>query len=292
MRSVLTQGLYDPANEHDACGFGFLANIDGRKTHAIVQRGITALERLIHRGACGCDPETGDGAGLLLQIPHALFADEAERLGFELPTPGAYGVAMMFMPHAKDDRAACRQALERYVQAEGQKLLGWRDVPQDSAALGWLAREGEPVVEQAFVARQGDLDTDAFERKLLVIRKQVEHAIAASDLEEKEQFYIASLSARTIVYKGLIMAYNIEKYYADLADERFVTALALIHQRYSTNTLPVPIYLPQRRDQHPARQPQQHAVSRTPPRQPAFRRRYQKAGADSHAGGERQCEFR
>jgi glutamate synthase domain-containing protein 2/glutamate synthase domain-containing protein 1/glutamate synthase domain-containing protein 3 len=235
---VSTKGLYEPAYEHDACGFGFVANIDGRKTHEIVRRGITVLENLAHRGACGCDPETGDGAGLLFQTPHRLFAEEAEKLGFTLPEPGAYAAGMAFLPHSTADRAACKQMVEKFVAAEGQRLLGWREVPRNSAALGWLAREGEPVVEQIFIERGKGLDTDAFERKLLVIRKQIERAVAGSGLEQAGGCYFPSLSARTIVYKGLMQAAQIDKYYLDLSDERFETAIALIHQRYSTNTMP------------------------------------------------------
>ena len=238
MRSVSTRGLYDPFYEHDACGFGFVANIDGRRTHDIVRRGIVVLENLVHRGACACDPETGDGAGLLLQTPHKFFAEESEKLGFELPEPGAYAVAMIFLPHAKGDREVCIQIIESFVVEEGQSLLGWRDVPRNADALGWLARDREPVIQQVFIKRAEGLDTDAFERKLLVIRKQIERAVEDAGIERAEQFYIPSMSARTIVYKGLMLAYQIDQYYLDLSDERFETAIALIHQRYSTNTLP------------------------------------------------------
>ncbi len=238
MRSVSPRGLYDPFYEHDACGFGFVANIDGRQSHDIVRRGITVLEDLVHRGACGCDPETGDGAGLLLQIPHKFFAEESEKLGFELPEPGAYAASMVFLPHATDDRDICVKIMEKFISEEGQSLLGWRDVPRNADALGWLAREREPVIQQVFIKRAQGLDTDAFERKLLVIRKQIERAVATSGIEQAEQFYIPSMSARTIVYKGLMLAYQIDDYYLDLSDERFETAIALIHQRYSTNTLP------------------------------------------------------
>ena len=238
MRSASPRGLYDPLYEHDACGFGFVANIDGRRTHDIVRRGIVVLENLVHRGACGCDPETGDGAGLLLQIPHKFFAEESEKLGFELPEQGAYAVAMVFLPHAKGDRELCLRVIEKFVLDEGQSVLGWRDVPRNAEALGWLAREREPVIQQIFIARAKGLDTDAFERKLFVIRKQIERAVAASGIEHLAQFYIPSMSARTIVYKGLMLAYQIDEYYLDLSDERFETAIALIHQRYSTNTLP------------------------------------------------------
>jgi glutamate synthase (NADPH/NADH) large chain len=238
MRPISTSGLYEPFYEHDACGFGFVANIDGRKTHEIVRRGITVLENLVHRGACGCDPETGDGAGLLFQLPHRFFAEEAEKLGFTLPEPGAYAAGMVFLPHATSDRATFKQIVEKFIAAEGQTLLGWREVPKNSDALGWLAREGEPVIEQVFIKRAKGLDTDGFERKLLVIRKQIERAVTASGMEQAFQCYFPSLSARTIVYKGLMMAQQIAGYYLDLSDERFESAIALMHQRYSTNTLP------------------------------------------------------
>ncbi len=238
MRTVSTKGLYEPSYEHDACGFGFVANVDGRKSHEIVRRGITVLENLVHRGACGCDPDTGDGAGLLFQLPHRFFAEEAEKLGFTLPEPGAYAAGMVFMPHAAADRAAFKQIVDKFIAAEGQTLLGWREVPRNSDALGWLAREGEPVIEQVFIKRAKGLDTDAFERKLLVIRKQIEREVAASGMEQAAQCYFPSLSARTIVYKGLMLAQQIDGYYLDLSDERFESAIALMHQRYSTNTLP------------------------------------------------------
>ena len=211
MRSVSTRGLYDPFYEHDACGFGFVANIDGRRTHDIVRRGIVVLENLVHRGACACDPETGDGAGLLLQTPHKFFAEESEKLGFELPEPGAYAVAMIFLPHAKGDREVCIRIIESFVVEEGQSLLGWRDVPRNADALGWLARDREPVIQQVFIKRAEGLDTDAFERKLLVIRKQIERAVEDAGIERAEQFYIPSMSARTIVYKGLLPPHQIDQ---------------------------------------------------------------------------------
>lgn len=238
MRSASPKGLYDPFTEHDACGFGFVANIDGRKEHKIVRRGIQVLERLVHRGACGCDPETGDGAGLLFQTPDLLFREICPELGIELPDAGEYAVGMIFMPLDEAERTACRESVEKFIAAEGQELLGWRSVPVNSDALGWLAKEGEPIIEQVFIKSSGCADTDVFECKLLLVRKQIEHEIAASGLKEADAFYICSLSARTIVYKGLIMADQISNYYLDLSDDRFQTAIALCHQRYSTNTLP------------------------------------------------------
>ncbi len=238
MRSISREGLYDPRYEHDACGVGFVANIDGHVSHAIVRQGIQVLENLVHRGACGCDPDTGDGAGMLLQLPHHFFAEEAEKLGFSLPGAGAYAVGMIFVPSKAKDRKACMKVFEKAVADEGQTFLGWREVPRDSSAIGWLARENEPVILQAFVKREQGLDVEGFERKLYVIRRLAENGVRLSDLETKCQFYVASLSARTIVYKGLMLAHQMDRYYPDLSQEKFQSCLALVHQRYSTNTLP------------------------------------------------------
>ncbi len=238
MRSISTEGMYVPFYEHDACGFGFVANIDGEQSHSVVLQGIQVLEHLVHRGASGCDPDTGDGAGLLFQLPHTLFATVAEELSFEFPGAGAYGVGMVFMPHDAGDRALCRRIIERTLGDEGQIHLAWRDVPRDSSALGWLAREGEPVIEQVFIKRGNGLDQGAFERKLYVIRKEIEREVYSSKIAQKAQFYIASFSSQTICYKGLMLAHQIHKYYADLSNELFRSAIALCHQRYSTNTLP------------------------------------------------------
>ncbi len=238
MREFSTQGLYDPRFEHDACGVGFVANINGKQTHKIVNQGIQVLGNLAHRGATGCDPKTGDGAGMIVQIPHAFFAEKADDLGFELPTPGRYAIGMVFLPHDKKAREAAKSILNRTIEDEGQVLLGWRDVPRDSSALGWLARENEPVIQQVFVQSQDCLDVDGFERILYVIRKVAEHAVRDSDIPSKEQFYVPSLSARTIVYKGLMLADQMGNYYEDISDESFHSAFALVHQRYSTNTMP------------------------------------------------------
>jgi len=238
MSTICPGGLYDPRFEHDACGVGFVVNIDGSATHAIIQQGIQVLENLVHRGACGCDPDTGDGAGMLVQLPHAFFARVAPSLEFDLPEPGAYAVGMVFLPSKTRDRMACKKIIEESVRDEGQTVLGWRDVPRDSSALGWLARQNEPVIHQVFVRREMGLDIEGFERVLLVIRKVIENTIRNSAIQSKDQFYIASLSARTICYKGLMLAHQMGRYYPDLSDEDFQSALALIHQRYSTNTLP------------------------------------------------------
>ena len=238
MNAISPRGLYDPRYEHDCCGVGFVVNIKGLATHNIINQGIQVLENLAHRGAAGCDPETGDGAGMLVQIPHKFFAGEAEGLGFDLPKPGAYGVGMVFLPRKARDRKACMRCLEKAVKGECQTFLGWREVPRDSSAIGWLARQNEPVIYQAFVKREQGLDVEGFERKLFVIRKVVERAVRESNISAKDEFYVATLSARTICYKGLMLAPQMGKYYPDLSDENFESALALVHQRYSTNTLP------------------------------------------------------
>ncbi len=238
MRQISAEGLYAPCFEHDSCGVGFVANLSGPPTHTIIRQGIQVLENLVHRGAAGCDPDTGDGAGLLLQTPQRFFAEQAEALGFHLPTAGAYAVGMLFMPHDAKDREACRKIVEKAAEHDGAAVLGWRDVPRNSEALGWLARENEPVIQQVFFQRREGLDVDGFERRLYVIRKVIESAVAESDIPSKEQFYIVSLSARTICYKGLMLAHQMDAYFEDLSEPSFESRLALVHQRYSTNTLP------------------------------------------------------
>ncbi|GMW02701.1 MAG: glutamate synthase [Candidatus Hydrogenedentota bacterium] len=237
-RKPSTDGLYEPFTEHDACGVGFVANIDGRVTHDILAQAIHVLENLEHRGACGCDPETGDGAGILIQTPHKLFQKEAERLKFTLPDQGAYAAGMIFLPHNDADRKRCIAIVEEAVKAEGQTVLGWRDVPRDSSKIGSLARQNEPVMQQVFIQRAAGLDQDAFERKLYVIRKVAEKKIYTSDIPSRAQFYSPSMSSRTVVYKGLMLAAQMGSYYQDLKNPDTESALALVHQRYSTNTFP------------------------------------------------------
>jgi glutamate synthase (NADPH/NADH) large chain len=233
------QGLYDPANEHDNCGIGFIANIKNRKSHDIVRQGIQILENLDHRGAVGADPLAGDGAGILMQIPDGFFRTQQENLGFELPAEGDYGVGMVFLPTDRAAASKCQEAIERTTRSEGQEILGWRDVPVDDAWLGESVKPITPLIRQVFVQRGPDcVDTDAFERKLYVIRKQAHHIVWDADLEDIEKFYIPSMSARTIVYKGMVLAPNLNKFYLDLQDERLESALALVHQRFSTNTFP------------------------------------------------------
>ncbi|GMV92339.1 MAG: glutamate synthase [Candidatus Hydrogenedentota bacterium] len=238
MNRISRSGLYEPFYEHDACGVGFVANLTGKATHTIIRQGIQICENLEHRGACGCDPETGDGAGMLIQTPHRLFQKEAERLKFVLPDLGAYAAGMIFLPHDAEDRAKCIAIIEKAAASEGQEVLGWRDVPRDSSSIGTIAREGEPVIQQVFIKRSEGLDQDAFERKLFVIRKIVERTVLESDVKAKAQFYVPSMSSRTIVYKGLMLAPQIDRYYLDLSDEDCESAISLVHQRYSTNTFP------------------------------------------------------
>jgi len=232
------QGLYDPRCEHDACGIGFVASISGRKSHDIVRKGIQVLLNLAHRGACGCDPETGDGAGVLIQIPHQFFVRECEKLGFTLPEPGKYGVGMTFLPVERHQRLQCEGFLERIVREEGLTLLGWRDTPVYASAIGRVARASQPYIQQIFVRRAAGVDEDAFERKLYVVRKRAENEIRDSGIAGAEMFYIPSLSCRTIVYKGLMLAPQITNFYRELADPEVVSALCLVHQRFSTNTFP------------------------------------------------------
>ncbi|MBI2426164.1 MAG: glutamate synthase large subunit [Candidatus Hydrogenedentes bacterium] len=234
-----TKSLYQAQYEHDACGIGFVCNIHGKKSHDIVRQGYRILVNLTHRGACGCDPDTGDGCGIMLQVPHQLFVDEAEKHGFSLPDPGEYAVGMVFLPQDRESRESCIQFLNRAILEEGQDLLGWRDVPTNSDAIGWLARQTEPYIRQVFIRRSDDLKTvEEFERKLFVIRKSASHMIGNSVIRGRSGYYVPSLSARTIVYKGLMLPTVMDAYYPDLADPRVESAMALVHQRYSTNTLP------------------------------------------------------
>src|SRR5262245_39873878 len=232
------QGLYNPANERDACGIGFVVNISGQKSHDIVSKGIQVLINLTHRGACGCDPETGDGAGVTIQIPHKFFERECARLGFTLPPAGVYGIGMTFLPVEKRQRLLCEGILERISREEGLSVLGWRDTPIDGSAIGRVARGSQPYIEQFFVRTASGMSEDALERKLYVIRKRAEREVAASDMPDKGDFYMPSFSARTIVYKGLLLAPQIAHFYGELSDPDVVSALCLVHQRFSTNTFP------------------------------------------------------
>jgi glutamate synthase domain-containing protein 2/glutamate synthase domain-containing protein 1/glutamate synthase domain-containing protein 3 len=217
---------------------GLVASIRGEKSHDIIRKGLEVLINLTHRGACGCDPETGDGAGILIQVPHDFFVLECGKLGMKLGGPGSYGVAMVFLPVDRHSRLQCEGVLERMVQAEGLKLLGWRDTPVNGDLIGREARASQPYIEQLFVERPEGMDEDAFERALYIVRRRTQNEIAASDIGDKDDFYIPSLSCRTIIYKGLMLAPQIEKFYIELADPLVKSALALVHQRFSTNTFP------------------------------------------------------
>lgn len=240
LRDTAENGLYDPSREHDACGVGFVAHIKGRKAHSIVEQGLKILENLDHRGAVGADKLMGDGAGILLQIPDDFFRAEMAAKGVELPPPGEYGVGMIFLPKEHASRLACEQALERAVKVEGQVLLGWRDVPVDrEMPMSPTVREKEPVIRQIFIGRGPDVIVpDALERKLYVIRKTASSAIQRLKLTHSHEYYVPSMSCRTIIYKGLLLADQVGKYYKDLQDPRTTSALALVHQRFSTNTFP------------------------------------------------------
>ena len=229
------QGLYDPRFEHDACGVGFVCNIDGRPSHGIIQRGLQVLVNLTHRGATGADSETGDGAGILIQVPHAFLERECAGLGLRLPEPGEYGVGAVFLPEDATNRARCERAIEQVVGEERQHFLGWRDVPIHPEHIGETARNRLPRIRQFFVLRGSGIDGPTFERKLFVIRKRVELALRT---ENVRGFHVASLSSRTLVYKGMLLAYQVKKFYSDLADPAIESGLALVHQRYSTNTWP------------------------------------------------------
>ena len=231
-------GLYRPEFEHDACGVGVVANIKGVASHDIVENGIEVLVNLAHRGAAGADPKTGDGGGMLLQLPDAFLRREAATLGFPLPPQGEYGVGMVFLPQDDAERATCEALIEQVVAEEGQRVLGWRDVPVDPSDIGVTARDVQPVIRQVFVARgPGIGDPLHFERKLYVIRKVVERRVMESGIEEADDFYLCSLSCNRVVYKGLLMGTQLKGFYLDLSDPALVSSFALVHSRFSTNTL-------------------------------------------------------
>ena len=232
------QGLYDSRHEHDACGIGFIANIKNKKSHDIVEQGLQLLINLTHRGAVGADPKAGDGAGILLQIPDRFYREECAALGFVLPPAGDYGVGTLFLPQDAGQRAECERILENCITSQGQTVLGWRDMPVDNTELGKSVLATEPFIKQVFVGRGDDIaDTDALERKLFVIRKRASREARALG-EDSADFYIPSLSARTVCYKGMVLADQVGPFYPDLSDERVESAIALVHQRFSTNTFP------------------------------------------------------
>ncbi len=233
------QGLYDPAYEHDDCGVGFVVDIKGRKSNAIVRQALTVLKNLMHRGACGCEENTGDGAGILIQMPHAFLSRECARIGIQLSAPKHYGAGLVFLPTDPDQAARCRAVFEQIIREEGQTLLGWRDVLTDNSPIGPTAKSGEPLFKQIFIGRNPSIaDDQSFERKLYVIRKRVEHEVYGSDLSQRKLFHIPSLSSNTLIYKGMLRAIQIETMFPDITDPIVESALALVHHRFSTNTLP------------------------------------------------------
>jgi glutamate synthase domain-containing protein 2/glutamate synthase domain-containing protein 1/glutamate synthase domain-containing protein 3 len=239
IREATEKGLYRPENEHDACGVGFVANIKGHRSHTIVEQALQVLANMEHRGACGCDPLTSDGSGILFQVPYAFFAKEAARLGFELPRPGQYGVGMFFLPQDEENRQLCEQLVERVVRKESQHLIGWRDVPIDATKAGPLARESMPVIRQLFVAGDEEVeDRKELERRLYVIRKRIEQRAREAGLYEQGGMYVCSFSSRTIVYKGLLLPEQMPHFFVDLQSPDLESALAVVHSRFSTNTFP------------------------------------------------------
>ncbi len=237
------QGLYDPRQEHDACGVGFIANMHNQKSHDIIGKGLEILLNLDHRGAVGADPKAGDGCGMLVQMPHRFFAAEASKLGFRLPEPGEYAAGLMFLPRDPEIRNKIESLIASVVAAEGQVLLAWRDVPRDSSGLGESIKPTEPVIRQIFIERGLDAgrpgtDYDEFERRLFILRKVISNSVRDLNDPRTKGFYIVSLSSRTIVYKGLLLATQLGEYFKDLQDPLFESALALVHQRFSTNTFP------------------------------------------------------
>lgn len=234
-----TKGLYDPRFEHDSCGVGFVCNIKGTLSNDIIKQGLGVLKRLSHRGATGADPKTGDGAGMLIQIPHEFFRKVCQDRKINLPSKGAYGTGMVFLPTNAKENKFCKDVFRRIIEEEGQIILGWRKVPVDDSEIGKTAKETEPIIEQPFIKRSKKLKTELeFERKLYCIRKRVENIIRASNLKQRSFFYITNISCRTFSYKGLLMPGQLENFFLDLKDERLESALCLVHSRYSTNTFP------------------------------------------------------
>src|SRR5438094_6213110 len=224
------QGLYDPWFEHEACGVGFVVHVKGKKSHQIIQQTLQVLRNLDHRGACGCEANTGDGAGILMQVPHAFLQKQCEKLGFKLPKPGQYGAGLVFMPQDPPERQQCERVFERIVKEEGLKLIGWRTVPANNASLGATAKASEPFVRQVFIAGGRSLKDDmAFERKLYVIRKRSANSIPQLALLQARYWYVASLSYKTLVYKGMLLTEQVTRFYPDLNDPLMESALALVH---------------------------------------------------------------
>ena len=233
------QGLYDPRFEHDSCGVGFVCDVKGRKSNQIVRQGLEVLRRLSHRGATGADPKTGDGAGILIQIPHEFFARTIREAKIDLPNPGEYGTGLVFLPTSDKERQFCKNTFAKFIKEEGQILLGWRRVPVDNSDIGKTARDTQPVIEQIFIGKNKNIKEQLdFERKLYIIRKQIENTVCASKLKQRQFFYITNISSRTFSYKGLLMPAQLENFFLDLKDETIKSAICLVHSRYSTNTFP------------------------------------------------------
>ncbi len=233
------QGLYTPQFEHDSCGVGFVCHIGGKKSNEIVRQGINVLRRLSHRGAVGADPKTGDGAGILIQIPHAFLKKECSKLDIPLPSAGRYGTGLVFLPVDEGERKFYKDVFGDVVRREGQKLLGWRTLPLDSSIIGKTAKDTEPVICQVFIEQGDNIENQSrFERKLYVIRKQVENTVRGCSLRQKSFFYITNISSRTLSYKGLLMPDQLDSYFLDLRDGSIESAICLVHSRYSTNTFP------------------------------------------------------
>ena len=237
--SLEQRGLYDRRYEHDACGVGFVCDIKGRKTNTLVKQGLEVLNRLAHRGATGADPKTGDGAGILIQLPHEFFLKAASGARISLPEAGSYGTGLVFLPQKAKERAFCKEVFAKAIRQEGQALLGWRKVPVDDSDIGKTARHTQPVIEQVFVGKDPrTMEQLDFERRLFVIRKKIENSVRASALSQKKFFYITNISSLTFSYKGLLMPYQVERFFSDLRDPLVESALCLVHSRYSTNTFP------------------------------------------------------
>ncbi|MED5398945.1 MAG: glutamate synthase subunit alpha, partial [Planctomycetota bacterium] len=234
-------GLYDPANEHDSCGVGFVAHIKGQRSRQIVDDSLHMLNHMVHRGACGCEPNTGDGAGILTALPYEFLERVAgDDLGVTLPDRGSYGVGLVFLPKDESERATCKQTVNRVIEEEGQVLLGWRDVPvdPDGADIGPSARAAEPAVEMLFVGAADGIGQEDLDRKLFVIRKRCSHELRGSDLREALLFYVCSLSTKVLIYKGMLTSEQVPRYFTDLQDPDYTSHLAMVHSRFSTNTFP------------------------------------------------------
>ncbi|MFW5762129.1 MAG: glutamate synthase central domain-containing protein, partial [Cyclobacteriaceae bacterium] len=239
MMNVKERGLYVPELEHDACGIGFVAHLKGKKSHSVIEDAIKMLENMEHRGACGCEPDTGDGAGILIQNPHEFFMKECSRLNINLPAFGEYGVGMIFFPKDDDLRDDCRTLLNINIRKLGFELLGYRKVPTNNASIGATAASKEPVIEQVFVKHKDiNNDPEALERKLYVLRRYTTHTVNKTLPKAGDDFYLATFSHKIIAYKGQLTTFQLKDYFPDLHDERTQTAIALIHSRFSTNTFP------------------------------------------------------